>query len=418
MVRTMTNNLERLRRFGKDEDGQALVLVCTGLVMLMLIAGLGVDVGYLRYQHEQMQKAADAGALAGASEYIYDSTKVTQAAQHESAANGFTDGSNGITVTVLNPPTTAPFDSAGYVQVTVAQAQPNFFMRVAGFNTTAVSATAVGSALGQASGCIYALDPSSSESFLVNGNVSVDTTCGIRVESDNSTAMVENGNSGIIQATGGADIGVVGTNPGYTGNNFHPTPVTNIANFSDPLANQAPPTFTDNCPNNSKGTQISGNANLSPGVYCGGIQITGNGTVNFASGLYVMVGGGMTSSGNATLISASGGMTVYNTYDQHNQYGPISIIGTATTSMVAPTTASGGDIAGVLFFQDRTADPKQATLWNTLNGTAGSTFTGIMYFPTTNLDYSGNTTTAQYQDIIAWDIKFDGNSSVNSYGSL
>ena len=47
------------------------MLTSLALVVLALMAGLGVDVGYLRYQKQQMQKAADAGAIAGAAALIY-----------------------------------------------------------------------------------------------------------------------------------------------------------------------------------------------------------------------------------------------------------------------------------------------------------------------------------------------------------
>ncbi len=78
------------------------------LVVLMLMAGLGVDVGYLRYQKTQMQKAADAAALAGASALLYGSNYVA-AGKNDSSANGFTDGQNGITVQIYTPPTSGPF---------------------------------------------------------------------------------------------------------------------------------------------------------------------------------------------------------------------------------------------------------------------------------------------------------------------
>ncbi len=64
----------KLGHLTKSDEGQALVLAALGLVVLMLMAGLGVDVGYLRYHKQQMQKAADAGAIAGASAYPYEST--------------------------------------------------------------------------------------------------------------------------------------------------------------------------------------------------------------------------------------------------------------------------------------------------------------------------------------------------------
>lgn len=74
----MTNlfPMGRLRRFGRADERQALALA-----PLMLMAGLGVDAGVLRYEKQQMQKAADAGAIAGASALIYGG-QVTFAAQN------------------------------------------------------------------------------------------------------------------------------------------------------------------------------------------------------------------------------------------------------------------------------------------------------------------------------------------------
>jgi len=63
--------IQRLRQFGRADEGQALVLTALAPVALMLMAALGGDVGVLRYEKQQMQKAADAGAIAGASARIY-----------------------------------------------------------------------------------------------------------------------------------------------------------------------------------------------------------------------------------------------------------------------------------------------------------------------------------------------------------
>jgi Flp pilus assembly protein TadG len=111
-------------RFNRAEEGQALVLTGLGLLVLMLMAGLGIDVGYLRYEKQQMQKAADAGALAAASARIYGGD-YTDAGKNDAKANGFTDGQNGIHVTVNYPPNTNgdPFKgNNNYVEVIVAQA--------------------------------------------------------------------------------------------------------------------------------------------------------------------------------------------------------------------------------------------------------------------------------------------------------
>jgi len=41
-----TRLAERFRQLGRADDGQALVLGAVGLIVLVLMAGLGVDVGY------------------------------------------------------------------------------------------------------------------------------------------------------------------------------------------------------------------------------------------------------------------------------------------------------------------------------------------------------------------------------------
>ncbi len=133
MTNLFPQQKQSLKGFGRSDEGQALVLTALALVVLMMMAGLGVDVGYLRYQKQQMQKAADAGAIAGASALIYNGNW-NAAALSDTAANGFINGQDGIVVTVSSPPADPPFSGApnagSYVEVVVSQPQPTFFMRV------------------------------------------------------------------------------------------------------------------------------------------------------------------------------------------------------------------------------------------------------------------------------------------------
>src|SRR5579862_745810 len=246
-----------LRGLHSSDNGQTLVLVAVSVMMLMMMAALGVDVGWLHYQKEQMQKAADASALAGAEAMTYGSNW-SQAAQNDATANGYQNGQNGITVTVNSPPKIDPIfkGKAGYVEAIVTQARPTFFMKVAGWSSVNVSARAVASTTASGSGCIIALDPTDSNTLLLNGNVSVSSSCGVFVNSSSSQALNINGNSGYLNAgTAGAGIGVVG--PGTPGSGwspsggpycdgssgFCPQPV-NIPSFTDPLENLAEPVPT------------------------------------------------------------------------------------------------------------------------------------------------------------------------------
>jgi len=407
----------QLNRFGRGEEGQALVLTALGLLVLLLMAGLGVDVGYLRYQKQQMQKAADAGALAGASAMIYagsNSPSITTAAQADAAANGYLNGSDGISVQVNVPPQTPgdPFQGKdNYVEVIVAQARPTFFMRVGGFDNVNVRSRAIASSVGSSDGCIYALDPTDKRTFLVNGNVTINSNCGILVNSSNSDALDKNGASGTVDAS---SIGVVGNYQGY---GFNPTPVTGIAPFTDPLATvQAPSDYPTTCDPAHTNVIINTNSKTQPplqaGTYCGGITIAGNANVTFDAGTYVLLGGGLTVTGGATVTG--GGVTFYNTQSLPTYpYAPIKVAGSSSTTLTAP---SAGPLAGILFFQDRSITDQKL---NTIDGSNGAIYTGVLYFPTTPLRYTGTPVNNAYEIIIAWTLEFNGNTTItNHYTTL
>src|SRR4029077_4420095 len=92
----------------KKEAGQALVFGVLVLgIVLMGFTGLGIDIGYLRYEKRLQQSAADNAALAGAAEIAY-AVDVTTAGKHGSSLNGFTDGVDNVTVTINHPPHSGP----------------------------------------------------------------------------------------------------------------------------------------------------------------------------------------------------------------------------------------------------------------------------------------------------------------------
>src|SRR5260370_38482211 len=88
---------------GRRESGQIAGIAAISLVALVAMAGLSVDVGYARFEKRRMQTAADSAAIAAA--YALNTGgNYTTAARNDSGLNGFTNGTNGVTVTVSNPP--------------------------------------------------------------------------------------------------------------------------------------------------------------------------------------------------------------------------------------------------------------------------------------------------------------------------
>ena len=88
------------------------MLVFTALCMtaLMGFVALAVDVGLLFRAQRNLQTAADAAAIAGALDYLYNNStaSATTAADNASTSNGFTNGTGGVVVTVSAPPTDGP----------------------------------------------------------------------------------------------------------------------------------------------------------------------------------------------------------------------------------------------------------------------------------------------------------------------
>jgi hypothetical protein len=342
----------------RAEAGQAIVVVALALVAILGILGLATDVGYMRYTKRQLQTAADAAAIAGAAELAYGD--VTSGAQADSAANGFTNGTNGATVTVNNPPLSGQHvGDSSYVEAIVARSTPTFFAKAFGVKTVTLQARAVAQ-LGSGNNCIFALDPAASAALSVDAFASISSQCGVVVESTSSSAL----SCSFLASISASSIGVVGGVQSFLCS-LNPTPVKGITapNPSDPLAYLAKPavgscTFTSQQNYTSTNSPPAHPTTLNPGVYCGGIQIQPGASVVFNPGVYILTSGGGkggltvdigTNVTTNTSISPYG-VTFYN-------YGPIGGINFNFTSfssgnavsLIAPTA---GTYQGLLFFQD------------------------------------------------------------------
>src|SRR5208337_2840411 len=151
--------------------------------------------------------------------------------------------------------------------------------------------------------------------------------------------------------------------------------------------------------------RITGNNNitLSPGLYSGGINITGNANVTFLPGTYILAGGGFSVTGNSTLSGT--GVTFYDTTGPAG-YAPIDLTGNETANLSAPTS---GPMEAMLFFQDRTISGGAGA---TVTGNSSSTFDGVLYFPTTDLTFTGNSSSTGYTYLIADTITLTGNTAM------
>jgi Putative Flp pilus-assembly TadE/G-like len=390
----------------KSEAGQALILTAVALVALMGFAGLGIDMGLMRYEKRLQQTAADAAAIAGANDLLNGGgVSAKTGALSASAANGFTDNAGGslstcmaagaaigtICVQVRNPPTTGPHSigvtSGKYVEAYVSAVHPTFFVKILGssFSKTVITARAVATNAsgGPSSGCLYTLNgPSATnQGIKVTGSATLNApTCGILDNGDfNTGGNPLNANTGSFGVSGG-----VNANPGgsVTCALPGPCPTTNTPAAADPLVLLAPP-----CSPCAGGAAInaSGNGNFpeNPGFYSS-IKITGNGantpTVVFNPGVYVVSGGNFTIIGNATVVG--NGVTFYFT----NGATIDASAGGNNLDIQLTAPDATGVYPGILFYQDF-AD----TNGPVLGGDSNTKFGGVLYFPNSTVTFSPQT---------------------------
>ncbi len=389
--------------------GQAMVLICVSLIALMGMIAVVTDFSFMQHQRNMMQTAADSAAMAGSEELAYGDQ--VAAGKADAATNGYTDGASSVTVAINNPPSTGPnAGNSAYVEATVSKPEPTYFLRVLGVSTMTVSARAVAYE-GNGPNCIYVLNPSASGAFSANGNVTVNSGCGLLVDSSSSTGLSVVGNVSITAPT----IGVVGGYSAGGSTSLTPTPKTGVIAASDPLAYVPAPTV-GSCAHTNFSLSGNNGSSSSPyqlyaGTYCGGITIHGNAVLNFNAGTYVLAGGGMSISSNTTMTGT--GITFYNTTGTGG-YGAISFDGNAQANISAPTS---GPLVGILFFQDRSIPGTAAG--STITGDSSSTFDGAIYFTSTSLSFGGNSSTNGYSIVVANQLSLSGNASIGSnYSSL
>jgi hypothetical protein len=390
----------------KNQSGQTLVSTVLALTVLLGFGGLAIDMGALRYEKRLQQTAADAAAVAGASNLTHGG--VTSGAQNASAANGFTDGVNSVTVTINNPPASGPHSGNGnYVEALVVAVQPTYFMRIFGINSETITARAVATNVsgGANSGCLYTLGPPSSsiEGVSINGSAILNApTCGI-VDNGNYNTK---GNKLIVNAStfgvsGSANVsGPGGTVTCTSGTSSCPT--YGAPASSDPLSYLTPPAVQSPSFGN---VTTSGTETLQPGTYSS-ITIGKNSTVTMSPGIYYVDGpGGVTFNGAGTVVGI--GVTMYFTNG-----ATINATGGGNNLDIQLSPPASGPYAGVLFYQDPndTAAPS-------LGGDNNSYFSGILYFPKVQLTFFGNNVSYATGIVVADAIALSGNPTVNLQGT-
>ncbi len=406
MISVIVRILTFLSGFRKDRSGALLIYTALALPVLLGAAGLSTDVVLWYLQKRAVQTATDSAAISGAYELARTggTTAVAQAVVNGATVNGY-DSSTGDALTFHAPPTSGAFAGDGdAIEVFIERPVRMFFTSLFLNGPVAVEARAV-AAIDLLDTCVWVLDPTSSSALKVAGGAQVELGCGIMVNSSDTQALTQSGTTSCLVAS---KMKVVG---GFSGDCVKPGPITGVSPRPDPLAALEPPPH-GGCDHTGK-IQIGAGqvVTLSPGVYCGSIEAIEDGVINFEPGLYVLDGAGLKVSGQGTVIGD--GVTFHLT-ENSGTSDNISIQAGASVSLKA---ASFGDLAGILFYQDRNG-PTNVT--HHFTGGSNMDIEGILYFPSQDVSFAGGTTLDVSSSlIIANSLNFTGQSSLgNLKGSV
>ena len=397
--------LHLARRLRDDRSGASAMVVGLVLIALVGLAGLATEGSSWYVTKRTMQGAADAGAFSA----VLAGTNYSKQAKAVTAIDGFVDQSNSTIVTVNQPPASGNYTSiTNAVEVIIQQPQTRLFSNLYLVANPVVSARAV-AVPGSGDDCVLALNNSVSGAISGGGTTNVNLVkCGLADNSRSSSAFTVSGGASITADSASIVGGLSTSNGGSLTTVSTPVPVTGASPVADPYANVAIPAYAG-CDYNNW-SPLHGNKSVDAGggikVVCGGIKLNAGSTLSLSNGTFILDGGSLDVAGGATLNLSNA--TLILTSSTGSSFGTVTINGGATVNATAPTT---GALSGIAFYVDRNAP--SAT--ENFNGGSSQTITGAVYAPTAVVNYTGGVTTgAGCTQIVADQVAFSGNSSVES----
>jgi Flp pilus assembly protein TadG len=363
-----------MRSFGENsKGGMTVVMVCTIAVIAFLVGNV-VDYMSLSNQKRDLQGIADRAAIAAAQELVvFQGTD----GRVQSVAEAFVKAS-------YAPPheTRAKvIDKGKAVKVTVTADAQTYFPGPMG-SVEAVEADAVAEIAGGGYVCMIGLDSNAPSTLNMSDKARVTAEkCAIYSNSKNTASLKLHNLARVKAELVCVAGGISGPSSAVSPNK----PITDCPPLDDPLRDRPEPNVgllecdnvlggvlsgkkslsdsllgdggaVDNVADASllggdlvgklaPGLLVTGKDELEPGVYCGGINIIG-GDVKLKPGTYVLNNGGLVVANGGKLEGANVGFYLTGA-------AGLSTIQFAPSSKISLSAPKAGDMAGMLFFEDR-----------------------------------------------------------------
>ncbi|MCH8808383.1 MAG: hypothetical protein IH993_00895, partial [Proteobacteria bacterium] len=267
-----------------------------------------------------------------------------------------------------------------------------FFAAALGFGESDMAASAIATSSRELPLCLLALGAGTTLPALdVSGSAVIDAPgCHIHSNSSGAESISVSGSGTIMADSTCAVGGIVGPE------NITPAPTTGCAPMPDPMAGIPEPSYSG-CDFTDYSTRRR--KTITPGVYCGGINLRSRAKLTMEPGLYIMDGGTFNVPANAEVTGD--GVTIY--FSQHAT-SFMNMIGGPNMRLTAPTT---GTYAGIVVFGSRNQPPSTR---HSFIGNASLFIDGAVYLPSSEMYYQGNSL-GSITVAIADRIIVDGNST-------
>jgi Flp pilus assembly protein TadG len=384
MLGAVSRALARL--FHETRGGIALTFAIAAPALLCVV-GVAVDVANMSFMKSRLQSLADAAALAGAHQLTLPNTTQAQVDAVVARTIEFSAKENGSTITQV---VKTDFQTSE-VTLDIEQPWTPFFVHFLDGNATPVRAHAKARLLyGTTKICVLTLSPNDAKAVHLDKDAILTANdCGVYSNSTHTTSIqvdkVSKIRAKLNCAAGGVTVAKQGS--------ILAEPITDCPPLEDPLKNRPPPDFSGCDFTDFK--VVSGSTTLVPGVYCGGLEISGNANVQLSSGTYVIEDGPFRVQNEAKVVGDDVGFYLT---------GKAALIDFSGNSTIRLSGPESGDMAGLLFFEDRSA--KLGSM-HRINSSGADKLVGTIYLPRGQLLVDPNATVAAesaYTAIITYEL--------------
>lgn len=338
-----------LSRLVKDRSGNFAAAFAIIVPLLLGVAGGAVDMIAFQRNMRSMQDAADGAALAAAREGSLKgwdqqiASEIASLIALENLGQSAPDTSQAMAKSSSSAPAgqyrvnTAVDPVNKTVKVTVEMDYYPYFFLGYFRNSPQISVSSQANVAGEMNICIIGLDPAASGTLQMSDSAKVTAPkCAVFSNSVATNGFIAKDNAVLTSDYNCSAGGIEGLTK-----NFTTKPTTDCRPVADPLAARGVP-VDKGC--NYTNKVVSGLITiLSPGTYCGGIQIKDNANVLFRPGVYVIKNGELKS--NLKGISAGKGVAFV-------FVGEGSRFDFDNSTRIAFSAPETGPYAGILFYQD------------------------------------------------------------------